>query len=340
MSAPDGSSGLERQASEIARRREELLARLAHDAPADPGRAAEACRALGELTDELHLAHDRLAQERFATVSSIDRSLSELRDAATIDELLARAAAVACECCGFDRVLIARLEGSSSWLPSAVHPGTPENTLAPAELDRSLLEADLRRRHVAALVRDPGPAERLHGRLTGGDGERSFVATPLGRTEATLGFLYGDRHASGPVTLADRDHLWLFGEGLLLVYESLLLQDRLAEQRERALRAFADTQSLIDELCDSRVSLDERRRQATRLVPRPTHRVDLLFTAREREVLRLMVAGARNQEMADQLVLAESTVKTHTARILRKLRASTRAEAVSRYLQIARPAGR
>jgi DNA-binding NarL/FixJ family response regulator len=51
-------------------------------------------------------------------------------------------------------------------------------------------------------------------------------------------------------------------------------------------------------------------------------------------VLRLMAAGETNGGIADRLVISHGTAKTHVKHILRKLRASNRAEAVSRYLQI------
>jgi DNA-binding NarL/FixJ family response regulator len=58
------------------------------------------------------------------------------------------------------------------------------------------------------------------------------------------------------------------------------------------------------------------------------------MTRREREVLELMTSGATNTRIAEQLVISEGTVKSHVKHILRKLRASNRAEAVARYLQI------
>ena len=54
------------------------------------------------------------------------------------------------------------------------------------------------------------------------------------------------------------------------------------------------------------------------------------LTPREREVLGLIAEGARDREIADQLVLTESTVKSHVQSILRKLGARNRTEAVSR----------
>jgi LuxR family maltose regulon positive regulatory protein len=54
------------------------------------------------------------------------------------------------------------------------------------------------------------------------------------------------------------------------------------------------------------------------------------LSEREREVLRLLAAGAANQEIADTLVVSIHTVKTHVAHILAKVRAANRTEAVAR----------
>ena len=54
------------------------------------------------------------------------------------------------------------------------------------------------------------------------------------------------------------------------------------------------------------------------------------LTARELEILRLIVAGLRNQEIADQLVISLSTVKRHIANAYGKLGVDHRTEAIAR----------
>ena len=53
------------------------------------------------------------------------------------------------------------------------------------------------------------------------------------------------------------------------------------------------------------------------------------LTARQKEVLKLLATGLLNKEIADQLGIAERTVKFHVSEILAKLGAGNRTEAVA-----------
>lgn len=53
------------------------------------------------------------------------------------------------------------------------------------------------------------------------------------------------------------------------------------------------------------------------------------LTDREKDVLRLMIDGMNNQDIADKLVLGLSTVKYHVSNIIAKLGAHNRTEATS-----------
>ncbi|WP_075340306.1 response regulator transcription factor [Tenacibaculum agarivorans] len=59
---------------------------------------------------------------------------------------------------------------------------------------------------------------------------------------------------------------------------------------------------------------------------------ELEITTREYDVLQLIAKGMSNKEIADELFLSESTIKTHVSNLLSKLNAKRRTQA----LQIAK----
>jgi DNA-binding NarL/FixJ family response regulator len=81
--------------------------------------------------------------------------------------------------------------------------------------------------------------------------------------------------------------------------------------------------------------------RVTRLVERPRSNGDGTrsngkldsLTQREHEVLDLLAAGLRQEEIADRLVISPKTVATHIQRVLGKLEVRSRAEAVGVVLR-------
>ena len=69
---------------------------------------------------------------------------------------------------------------------------------------------------------------------------------------------------------------------------------------------------------------------ATPVAPDAARLERLGITRREHEILQLIAEGLSTREIADRLAVSENTVKTHTSRLLAKLNASRRTQAVQR----------
>ncbi len=135
------------------------------------------------------------------------------------------------------------------------------------------------------------------------------------------------RLAGGPkiliLTTFDLDD-YVF-EALRAGASGFLLKDAPAADLINAVRVVAAGEALLSPSVTRRLIAEfTSRPHADR--PRPAALNAL--TPRETDVLRLIARGRSNQEIADELVVAEQTVKTHIGRILAKLGLRDRAQAV------------
>jgi DNA-binding NarL/FixJ family response regulator len=114
-------------------------------------------------------------------------------------------------------------------------------------------------------------------------------------------------------------------EALKAGASGFLLKDAPAEQFLAGVRAVAAGDALLAPSVTRRL-IEEF---ASRPSPPPGGPVELEeLTSREREVLVLVARGLTNAEIADELVLGESTVKTHVGNVLMKLGLRDRVQAV------------
>ncbi|MFH7595345.1 response regulator transcription factor [Streptomyces racemochromogenes] len=129
------------------------------------------------------------------------------------------------------------------------------------------------------------------------------------------------------------------------VYEALragasgfLLKDASADQLAEAVRVVAAGEALLSPNITKRLITEFSRLGAPR-APSRARIQDL--TERETEVLSLIAQGLSNAEIAEHLVLAEQTVKTHVGRILVKLglRDRTQAAVFAYETGLVRPTG-
>jgi DNA-binding NarL/FixJ family response regulator len=104
-----------------------------------------------------------------------------------------------------------------------------------------------------------------------------------------------------------------------------LLKDAPPEQLAAGIRVVANGDALLAPAVTRRLIEDFSRARPARTDEPPG--VDEL-TPREREVWTLLARGLSNAEIAETLVVGETTVKTHVARVLMKLGLRDRVQAV------------
>jgi DNA-binding NarL/FixJ family response regulator len=130
------------------------------------------------------------------------------------------------------------------------------------------------------------------------------------------------------LTTFDDDNLVL--EGIRAGARGFLLKDVTLKQLTEAIRTLRAGGSLIKPVITERIlrGLERVKPDFPSLTPPDP------LTERETEVLRLMVAGYSNREIADAIGVSEGTVKNHVSSILSKLGVRDRTRAVLKALDV------
>ncbi len=330
---------------------------LAHDRLAALASGAEiatpaAAGLIGLLTKigqlQVQVGQTQIMQ-RNSRYGAVRNALSRLHGIDSIEQMIERAPAELCRC-GFDRAIISRVEESTWWVESVHVTADPEwaSEIArvgrehPMHIDHTLVESEILRRRAPVLVRDAQHDARTNAFIGQASLSRSYVAAPIMPNGRIIGLLHADCYNSRRhVDDEDFAVLWMFAEGFGYAYQRTALSERLRLARNEIQRMARDIATAAEDLCTSRAMLGRPQPHLdSRCVPpvaaslAACTSIESRLSPREIEVVSLMAEGKSNREIATCLVISEGTVKTHVKHILRKLKASNRAEAVFRYVRI------
>ena len=264
-----------------------------------------------------------------------------LHGADTVAALLRDASAEAAVWCGFARGLILTVEEDqlSGVLTGALaDPGSDalrRRALAnPVVLRPGSAEADFIRHAEGGRVSSSVPASELQRVL----GLSSFAFGAVMPEERVLALMVLDRDEPevGP---ADLEAVQLFAHVTGLAVERLFLRLRMHELSLELRHLTASAQAAMREALEAPVAFPTDYGSGpvfTTMYPaaQSSDQLRELLTPREMQIAHQLVAGRSNREIASELHLSPETIKGYVARVLRKLGASNRADAVSRYLRL------
>lgn len=320
------------------------------EAATRPGWSREDLDHWAETAEERRAARAHDLELRRTTDAGLAAALDRLAAAPSSGEMSRRAPAELREACGFTRVMISSARGSR-WLPDTIRPEDYADPDADEfdrfardgneiPLARSMLETEMIRHRVAVIVEHAETDPRTYKPLVRVTRSRSYVAAPITTNRRVIGFLHADRlRQHSHITVGDLQSIDRFAAEFSVLFECAVLRERIDGQRTRMSEVLSEVTADLAALADEPLGLPPTAREPasgtesdSNAAPRTAPR-DLL-SRREQEVLTLLVAGATNRAIAQELVLSSETVKSHVSSILRKLRAGSRSEAVARYLQL------
>ena len=196
---------------------------------------------------------------------------------------------------------------------------------SPIRLEYPLVEDDVARVQRTQIVQARGTRSRGARRLGEVLGWDSYVVAALVVQGDTVGLIHGDAGASGRrLDGLDAEVLSRYAEGVAGVFERAVLREML-QQHHQELR------SAVEWMSGRLGQLAGGSGDPTAVGVAADSGLADALTARELEVLQLLARGQTNLEIARTLVVREGTIKYHVKNILRKLGATSRADAVARF---------
>jgi DNA-binding CsgD family transcriptional regulator/GAF domain-containing protein len=312
-------------------------------------------RRLDKLTDlalrgaDLYadLSQSSLTRRRRA-LAGVESALGRMRCMSTADELIEAVCPELVRSCGFARVMLSRVT-DSTWMGWTAHFAHREIRDSDREwlagvripLNTMLLERDVLDRRQAAFAADARTHPMTLKTFVADCGTTSYAVAPIFPAGPVVGFLHADYYPlTRPVDEIDCYVLGAFADGFGRAYERVVLLERLRGQRDHVRHTLRTAETIMDNLARAEIEIARREDEhsmanaaatATALGDEP-NAFDHLLTAREREVVTLIVGGQSNSAIAERLLITEGTVKSHVGQILRKLGAVNRSELITLYL--------
>jgi DNA-binding CsgD family transcriptional regulator len=263
-----------------------------------------------------------------------------LRSASDVAALLARGTELAQTECRFARGVVVGVRDGRLTADATDVLGVPASDAlrrrliseAPA-LDPGGLEAELLRRPEATLV----PSAQYPSQLAALLDLESPVFGVIAPEGSAVGFLLMDRPEL-PLDDTERTIVRIFGRMLSVVLEHVVLRARIAELSRELRFMTVSAQALATEAFEGAITLPVHGRHMPSFrametsTPNGAARARRVLSAREIEIATLMAQGRSNKEIAERLFLSADTVKDIVARVVRKLGAANRIDAVVRFL--------
>ena len=253
----------------------------------------------------------------------------------TTGELLARATQEARGFCGFTRALVLVVEHGMLVASGVDALDDPDSDALrrtvlsdPIVLPPSAPESELLRGHPADC------SDGFLGPHLGLDEFAVAVVAPEGRA---IALLVVDR--AEPVDRSDQASVELFAHLLGCALERAVLRRRMQELATELRHLTSSAHALMNEALEAPVRLPSDFGHGSIFTTAGefgglSSDLDALLSARERDIATLMVSGRSNRQIGDELHLAPDTVKVHVARLVRKLGATNRVDAVARYVSM------
>jgi DNA-binding CsgD family transcriptional regulator len=274
-------------------------------------------------------ARQMRAGDRADMVRLLTDGIRRMKKAGSLQGLGRQACTELCGALGFDNALLSFVEDDGFVVEESDHgiggPTVIARRGCVPERDCIRLR-DTIRTNESDMLAAPGYRELL--------GSVHYLVAPIVAESRVVALLHVSRRSEGGVSVRDIDVLDTFASAYSLLHERMLNTERVQQQRTSIAHAAMRLTEAADRIAAAAISLDVE--YDNRVEP-PTIAPDSGLAAtlsdRERQVFERLVLGASNAEIADQLVITVETVKTHVKRILRKIGAINRSEAIALYME-------